>query len=152
MIPASHLFDQSIIAALLDADPLVTDSRAFFSCFDWSVVERWQAARSSRGRPAHPESAYLKAFLIRIKYGLSYTTQLREFLLKHPLLVIELGFHLLLDPSQPYGFDVERTLPTRYWLGEKLRLLDRELLQDPAFGHRPRSASRNHWLGGNGGL
>jgi hypothetical protein len=41
------------------------------------------------GQPAHPESAYLKAFLIRIKYGLSYTTQLREFLLKHPLFVIE---------------------------------------------------------------
>jgi len=80
--------------------------------------------------PLHPESAYLKAFLVRINEGLIYTSQLRDFLVKHPFLVIELGFHLELDPSAPYGFDVERTLPCRYWLGEKLRYLDRALLQD----------------------
>jgi hypothetical protein len=44
--------------------------------------------------------------------------------------VIELGFHLVLDFTQPYGFDVEQTLPTRFWLGEKLRQLDRGLLTD----------------------
>jgi len=55
MIPSSHLFDQSLIAALLDADPLVTDARALISCFDWSVVERGSAALSSSGllAPAH---------------------------------------------------------------------------------------------------
>jgi hypothetical protein len=46
------------------------------------------------------------------------------------LLVIELGFHLELDPTAPYGFDVQRTLPCRYWLSEKLRQFDRALLQD----------------------
>ena len=61
---------------------------------------------------------------------MTYSTHLRDFLLKHPLLVIELGFHLHLDPTAPYGFDVEKTLPTRYWLGEKLRQLDRSLLTD----------------------
>jgi Transposase DDE domain len=130
MIPSSDLFDQSMISALLDHDPLIAEYRAFFSLFDWSVVDDWQAQRSVRGRPAHPESAYLKAFLIRQKEGFSYTTQLRRFLLKHPLLVIELGFHLVLDPSCPYGFDVEETLPCRYWFTQKLRLLDRSLLQD----------------------
>lgn len=130
MIPSSHLFDQSTMAALLAHDPLVAEYRAFFSCFDWSVVEAWQARLSSRGRPAHPASAYLKAFLIRITEGLRYTKQLRAFLVKHPLLVIELGFDLVLDPTQPYGFDVEQTLPCRYWLGEKLRQLDRGLLTD----------------------
>ena len=129
MIPASGLFDQSTIAALLAHDPLVVEYRAFFSCFDWSVVEAWEAQRSSRGRPAHPESTYLKAFLIRQKEGFTYTTQLRRFLLKHPLLVIELGFHLVLDPSAPYGFDVEQTLPCRFWFTEKLRHLDPSLLQ-----------------------
>ncbi len=97
MIPASDLFDQSVITALLDHDPLVADYRAFFALLDWSVVEQWQAQRSGLGRPAHPESAYLKAFLIRIREGLLYTTQLRRFLLRHPLLVIELGFRLVLD-------------------------------------------------------
>src|SRR5260370_39269442 len=130
MIPASTLFDQSTIAALLNHDPVVADYRAFFSQLDWSIVQRWDAERSPRGRPAHPISAYLKAFLIRIKEGLIYSTQLRAFLVKHPLLVIELGFHLVLDPTHPYGFNVEETLPTRYWFGEKLRRLDRCLLAD----------------------
>ncbi len=40
------------------------------------------------------ESAYLKAFLLRIREGLTYTSQLRRYLLLHPLLVIELGFRL----------------------------------------------------------
>src|SRR5260370_2554346 len=85
--------------------------------------------RSPRGRPAHPESAYLKAFLIRQCEGFMYTSQLHRFLLKHPLLVIELGFHLVLDPTQPYGFDVARTVPSVRWLREQLRSLDPALLQ-----------------------
>ena len=130
MIPSSDVFDQSTMTQLLTHDPVVTTYRALFSLFDWSLVEQWQAQRSARGRPPHPERAYLKAFLVRINEGLSYTCQLRDFLLKHPLLVIELGFHLVLDPSAAYGFDVEETLPCRYWFGEKLRQLDRTLLQD----------------------
>ena len=91
MIPASVPFDQSLITALLDHDPLIQDYRAFFAHLDWSVVDQWEAERSSRGRPAHPESAYLKAFLLRIREGMIYTAQLRRFLVRHPLLVIELG-------------------------------------------------------------
>jgi hypothetical protein len=131
MIPASVRFDQSTMASLLEVDPLVQEYRAFFSLLDWSVVEHWQAQRSAYcGSHGHPLSAYIKAFLVRIKQGLIYTKQLRDFLLKHPLLVIELGFNLELSESADYGFDVERTLPCRYWLGEKLRQLDRALLQD----------------------
>ena len=129
MIPASDLFDQSVMSALLEHDPLVADYRAFFSLLDWSVVEQWEAQRSGLGRPAHQISAYLKAFLIRIREGRLYTTQLRRFLLRHPLLVIELGFHLVLDPTAPYGFDVEHTLPCEFWLREKLRHFDPALLQ-----------------------
>src|SRR2546426_11250960 len=129
MIPSSHLFDHSVMTALLEHDPVVVQYRAFFSLFEWSVVDDWQAQRSARGRPAHPESAYLKAFLLRQNEGFTYTSQLRRFLLKHPLLVIELGFHLVLDPSCPYGFDIDETLPCRYWFTQKLRLLDPGLLQ-----------------------
>lgn len=125
------LFDQSTIAALFAHDPVVTDYRAFFSLLDWSLVEQWQQQRSPRGRPpVHPESAYLKAFLVRIREGFIYATQLRQYLLKHPLLVIELGFHLVLDQRAAFGFDVEQTLPCRYWFNEKLRTLDRSLLQN----------------------
>ncbi len=130
MIPASSLFDQPTMAALLDHDPLVQDYRAFFSLLDWSVVEQWQAQRSVYcGTHGHPEVAYIKAFLIRLREGMIYTTQLCSFLRHHPLLIIELGFHLHLDPTTAYGFDVEKTLPCRHWFAEKLRTLDPALLQ-----------------------
>jgi hypothetical protein len=129
MIPTSALFDQSVLVALLDHDPLIAEYRAFFSLLDWSVVEQWEAERSSRGRPAHPISASLKAFLIRIREGMLYTAQLRRFLLRHPLLVLELGFRPVLDPAAPYGFDVDATLPCDYWLRQQLRQFDPALLQ-----------------------
>ncbi len=131
MIPASVRFDQSTMASMLDVDPLIQDYRAFFALFDWSVVDRWQESRSACcGSHGHPLTAYLKAFLVRFKEGLIYAKQLRDFLLKHPLLVIELGFVLKFDEQANYGFDVEATLPCRYWFGEKLRQLDPALLQD----------------------
>ena len=130
MVPSSTLFDQSVLQQLLDVDPVVLDYRTFFDGLDWSLVDQWQAERSTRGRPPHPESAYLKAFLVRIREGMSYTSQLRRFLLKHPLLVIELGFHLALDPSAPYGFDCQHTLPSDVRLRQKLRTCDQHLLQD----------------------
>ncbi len=116
------------MTALLAHDPVVAGYRTCFASLDWSVVERWEAQQSPHGRPGHPMSAYLKALLIRICEGFRYTTQLCSFLVNHPLLVLDLGFRLALDPSQPYGFDVEQTLPTRFWLGEVLRHLDRDLL------------------------
>jgi hypothetical protein len=117
------------MTAMLNHDPVVTQYRAFFSLLDWSLVEEFEAHRCGPGRPGHPESAYLKAFLIPQNEGFLYTSQLRRFLLKHPLLVIELGFHLVLDPSAAYGFAVDKTLPCRYWLTKKLQRLDQELLQ-----------------------
>ena len=130
MIPASTTFDQSTLAALLEHDPLVSDYRAFFAFLDWTLVDQWQARRSARGRPPHPERAYLKALFVRLREGLRFTSQLRRFLLSHPLLVIELGFDLHLDAGQPYGFDVERTVPSEQWLRAKLRGLDQALLQE----------------------
>jgi hypothetical protein len=130
IIPSSNIFDQTTLTHLLDHDPVVQEYRAFFSLLDWSVVEQWQASRSKRGRPGHPESAYLKAFLIRIRESMIYTSQLHHFLLNHPLLVIELGFNLELDQTAAYGFNCELTLPCEYWLREKLHQCDPALLQD----------------------
>lgn len=105
------------------------DYRAFFALLDWPPVLDFQRSPSLHGRPAHPETAYLKAFLVRIHEGFAYMTQLRRFLLKHPLPIIELGFHLVLDPNEPYGFVVEQTVPCDYWLREKLHTLDPGVLQ-----------------------
>lgn len=129
MIPASTLFDQSTMTALLDHDPFIADSRVFFALLDWSVISQWEQQQTGRGRPPHPETAYLKAFLLRIREGMMYTSQLRRFLLNHPFLVIELGFQLVLAPTQPYGFDPEKSIPCEWRLRKKLRTFDPTLLQ-----------------------
>src|SRR5258708_29540565 len=98
MIPASSLFDQPTMAALLDHDPLVQDYRAFFSLLDWSVVEHWQAQSSVYcGTHVHPKGPYMKPFLICLREGMIYTTQLCSFLPHNPLLITEQGFHRHLD-------------------------------------------------------
>src|SRR5437660_6195118 len=131
MIPTSFLFDQSTLLALLSHDPVVLRYRAFFSLFDWSIVERWQAARQHKPGPRpHPESSYIKALLVKLCEHKEYITHLRTFLVEHPLLVLELGFHPLLDPEKPYGFDVERTVPGDRWLRAKQQQMDHLLLQD----------------------
>ncbi len=129
MIPDSLVFDQPTLARLLDHDALVQRYRQFFALLDWSVVNEHDANRRAPGPAPHPLSAYLKAFLIRISEGKCFMTHLRTFLVEHPLLVLELGFHLVLDPTQPYGFDVARTVPSARWLREQLRRLDPALLQ-----------------------
>ena len=75
-------------------------------------------------------SAYIKAFLVRINQGIIYTSQLRKFLLDHPLLVIELGFQLDLDYTSRYGFNYNTTVPSEVWLRARLRTLDQRLLRD----------------------
>jgi hypothetical protein len=128
MIPNSSTFDQSTICRLLEHDALVQRYRQFFALLDWSALEQRQASRRAPGPCPHPQSAYLKAFLIRVCEEKRYMTQLRTFLVEHPLLVIELGFRLVLDPTHPYGFDVQRTVPSARWLREQLRRLDPVLL------------------------
>lgn len=129
MIPDSQVFDQPTLAAMLAHDALVQRYRQFFALLDWGAVTAHDANRRAPGPIPHPLSAYLKALLIRINEGQCFMTHLRTFLLEHPLLVLELGFHLVLDPTQPYGFDVARTVPSARWLREQLRRLDPGLLQ-----------------------
>ena len=128
MIPNSHVFDQFTLARLMDHDALVQRYRQFFALLDWSALDQREAQRCAPGPRPHPEAAYLKAFLIRICEEKRYMTQLRAFLVEHPLLVLELGFRLVLDSTQPYGFDVQRTVPSARWLREKLQRLDPILL------------------------
>lgn len=55
-------------------------------------------------------------------------TQLRVFLVEHPLLVLEIGFRPVPDPTQPQGFDVEHTVPGARWLRRWQQHLDNTLL------------------------
>lgn len=84
---------------------------------------------SRPGKRPHPTSTYLKTLLLKLVEGLSTCTRLRRFLVEHPFLVLELGFRPVLDLRLPYGFDVERTVPTARWLREKQRTLAQPVLQ-----------------------
>jgi hypothetical protein len=70
----------------------------------------------------------VKALLVKKCQNFDYITELRRFLVQHPLLVLEIGFRPQLDSSQPYGFDVAATVPSSRWLREKQRTLDKARL------------------------
>src|SRR6266699_716714 len=129
IIPISHHFDQQTISKIIAADALVQRYRALFALLDWTPLEAPEPA-TGPGRPAHPKSAFAKAFVVRECEKKASMPALRAFLREHPLLVLELGFRPTLDVQQPYGFDVERTLPTVRWLNEQLRTFDLPLLAD----------------------
>jgi hypothetical protein len=128
IIPTVRPFDQSTLAQMRDTDPIVQRYRTRFVLFDWSAIDPPQ--KRGPGSPAHPKSAYLKAALVRISEYILTTPRWRAYLLDHPLLVLELGFRPHVDLSQPYGFNVTKTVPTVRHLNNMLRSLDPRLLAD----------------------
>lgn len=71
----------------------------------------------------------MKALLVKKNEQFDYITQLRRFLVNHPLLVLELGFRPVADQTQLYGFDVEQTVPCDRWLRHKQQTMDNQTLQ-----------------------
>jgi len=110
-------------------DPLVARYRAFFALLDWSVVPVRDPTRPWPGPAPHPPTAYVKALLIKLCEHKEYITHVRTFLVEHPALVLEIGFHPLLDPTQPAGFDVAHTVPCARWLCAWQQHLDNTLLR-----------------------
>ena len=140
MITETPTLDQATIDLLREQDALVQRARTLFALLDWSQVDQ---QRHCPGPHPHPESAYLKAFLLKLTHHLPYMTHLRTFLCDHPLLVLELGFRPVPDPSQLYGFDVQRTVPSDRWLREKLHRLDPTLLTPLLEQTIPRDTQRD---------
>ena len=130
MIAASSTFDQTTLAKMQELDPVVQRYRTFFAVLDWTCLPQHDPLHPPPGPRPHPLSAYVKALLVKLCEGKPYITQLRRFLLEHPLLVLELGFHAVLDPSQPYGFAVETTLPCDRWLRHQQQTLPHTILTD----------------------
>lgn len=114
--------------AARDADPVVRRYRAFFALLDWGRVPGREPRRPWPGRPPHPQAAYVKALLVKLCEGKPFVTQLRAFLVEHPLLVLELGFRPVPDAAKPFGFDVERTVPGARWLRHQQQALDPAML------------------------
>jgi len=127
--PICESLDQSAVNLLLKRDEIVQRYRAFFAELDWTVIEPFLApAVHHCGPHPHPETAYLKAFLVKTIEEKRYMTHLRKYLVEHPLLVLELGFRPVPDPTALYGFNVHRTVPTDRWFREKLRRLKPAIL------------------------
>jgi hypothetical protein len=130
MITYSRVFDQQTLALMQEHALLVQRYRAFFALFDWNVVPEPPADPSRPGKRPHPQCAYIKTLLLKLEENFATCTRLRRFLVEHPLLVLDLGFRPVLDVRAPYGFDVERTVPTARWLREKQRTIAQSVLQD----------------------
>jgi hypothetical protein len=129
MIPVCPTCAQPVRLLPADGDPLVARYRAFFALLDWSVVPERAPTRAWPGRTPHPPTAYVKALLIKLCEHKEYITHVRTFLVEHPLLVLEIGFRPVQDPTQPYGFAVEHTVPCARWLCAWQQHLDNTLLQ-----------------------
>ena len=154
MIAHAGTLDQGVLVALRDHDPVVRRYRTFFAHLDWRVIPEQATTRPRPGLAPHPTTAYIKALLIKLCEHKEYITHLRTFLGEHPLLVLEIGFRPVRDPTQPYGFDVERPVPCARWLRHWQQHLDNALLQAllcrtvhalqaeiPVSGQRSRSTS-----------
>ena len=128
MIPVSTVFDQSTMHFLCEHDPVVQRYRTFFALLEWSLLPEREDTRLWPGPRPHPRSAYVKALLVKLCEGKAYISHLRRFLCDHPLLVLEVGFLPVLDPTQPYGFDIERTVPGERWLRHMQQHLDERWL------------------------
>jgi hypothetical protein len=56
---------------LLAHDPVVQRSRGFFALFDWSQAPDPAVDPSRHGKRPHPQSAYVKARLLKREEGMS---------------------------------------------------------------------------------
>jgi hypothetical protein len=129
MIALAGALDDDALTCWRDHDPVVRRYRTFFAYLDWSVIPARDTSRPWPGPLPHPTAAYVKVLLIKLCEHKEYITHLRVFLVEHPLLVLEVGFRPVPDVTQPYGFDVERTVPGDRWLRHWQQHLDNAVLQ-----------------------
>jgi hypothetical protein len=110
-------------------DPVTQRYRAFFGLLDWGQVAERDERRCWPGREPHPQAAYIKALLVKLCEQKAYITDLRRYLVEHPALVLELGFRPVPASGEPWGFDVERTVPGARWLRHQQQHLEHGVLQ-----------------------
>lgn len=110
-------------------DPVANDYDNFFSVLHFEVVPERDESKPWPGSLPHPERAYVKAQVVMLREKIEYHTELRKFLVRHPALVLRLGFRPVVDPTSPWGFDVEATVPCDRHLRRKLQYGDNGILK-----------------------
>ena len=68
-----------------------------------------------------PCAPFVAACLVKLDCGLTYMSQLRQYLVDHPALAWVLGFPLVAAPQFSWGFDVAASLPTQRHFTRMLR-------------------------------
>ena len=103
---------------------------ALLGDLDWEHFPERPTNRPWPGPTPAPRAPFAAAYLVKLEEHFLTFKKLRSHLVKHPALVWVLGFPLVPDPtSQPWGFDPERSVPSRKQLGRILRELDNAALQ-----------------------
>lgn len=87
------------------------------------------ALRHWDSRQPEARAHFVAAFLVKVLEKQDSMPALRQFLVEHPAVLWLLGFRLYPDPSQPWGFDAERSLPSHRHFSRVLRELPNSALQ-----------------------
>jgi hypothetical protein len=82
-----------------------------------------------RGVPPVPFAPFVAACLVKLDQGLTYMSQLRDYLVEHPALTWLLGFPLVSSRRFSWGFDAEASLPTARHFPRMLRQVPNVSLQ-----------------------
>ena len=109
--------------------PVAMKYLALFGPLDWTHFPERPGGRAWPGHKPAPRAPFAAAFLVKVEEDHRHLSQLRTYLADHPALVWILGFPLKPDPTKPWGFDAEASLPSRKHLGRVLRELPNEALQ-----------------------
>ena len=102
---------------------------ALLGDLDWEQFPERRTNRAWPGPTPTPRAPYAAAYLVKLEEGIRTFRRLREFLVEHPALVWVLGFPLTPADRPPWGFDPERSVPSRKQFGRVLRELDNAALQ-----------------------
>ncbi|MCZ7672147.1 MAG: hypothetical protein M5U34_35990 [Chloroflexi bacterium] len=92
---------------------------ALLHLLDWDQLPTTLAGKRTDWRTT-PVATYVGAYLVKLDRQIVTFSQLRRFLREHPALIWALGFPLVPNSTQPWGFDIEASLPTQRHFSRKL--------------------------------
>ena len=102
---------------LIEHDPVVLHYKELFGSLNFSLLPE-----AKYGPQGNSIEVYVKTFLVMIEEGIESSEKLRLFLVRHPALVVFLGFKLKgISKDLPFGFHIEETVPTARHLRRKLQ-------------------------------
>jgi len=119
---------ESALPDFMRHSPVAMRYYQWFRQINWEAFPEREFDRSYPQRPVSYAS-FSAACLIKIDQGFSYMSQLRQYLVEHPALIWLLGFDLHFSMTPYWGFDADKSLPTKRHLTQMLRKIPNEHFQ-----------------------